>query len=198
VYISYSKDGQRIGDSSDVKDGKYAFKGSLPEPTLATLRISYLPLPDGSAKPMSQQRDIKPIFISSGKIQVSSVDSFSNISVKGSPANDEWVKLNAQMKPLNDKVNDLNRRWTEYNKEKNTEGTQKIEEEFAGIENEINDIYKNYVEANPGSPIAPFVVGQYAGYIIDADKAQPLFDKLSPEAKKLPSSVALAGRIDRA
>jgi len=50
-------------------------------------------------------------------VNITSVDSFSNVTVKGSKANDEFVKLTALAKPYNDQMQALNTQFSALLKE---------------------------------------------------------------------------------
>ena len=102
-------------------------------------------------------------------------------------------------KPFNDRSRALNIQYLEYSKAKDEEGMKKIRSEFDKINEEKDEqLYLKYLKENPKSPIALYVLNQYAGYDIDAKKVEPLFENLSPVAKKSPSGIAFKERIETA
>jgi peroxiredoxin len=73
---------------------------------------------------------------------------------------------------------------------------KKLEEDYDVIDNEMKQAYKQYVQSNPTSPVALYATIQYAGYDLNADSAQPVFDLLPPSAKALPSASEFADRLE--
>src|SRR6185437_4135447 len=59
-------------------------------------------------------------------------------------------------------------------------------------------VYRSYVTDNPASPIALYVLEQYAGYNIDPEKVDPLFNNLPQSTRKLPSAIAFEKRLETA
>src|ERR1700741_3215396 len=104
VYLQYRTNDEWKTDSMQAKDGKYEFTGTVSEPTQARLRARYAPGADGNKIITVAGRDISFVFLQAGKIKVTSVDSFSNIHVKGSEAHTEYAKLNEQSKPFEERI----------------------------------------------------------------------------------------------
>lgn len=183
VYLTYAVNGERKTDSVPVKDGQYSFSGQLTNPTMGSLRAKY-PAESESAKRRPMQRDYATVFLQSGQIAVNSADSFSNVKVTGSPAHDEFVKLNEQTKPFSARQKELYTTYTAAMKSGNKEEAAKIDAQIDALYEEMNEkVYGGYVKANPKSPIALYAFQQFAGYDIKPAKAEPLFNTL-PEAVK--------------
>ncbi len=198
VFLQYVKNNALVTDSMLVSNGSYSFRGTLAEPTSAALILKYTNSPDDKFRSINRKRDLKQVFLTPAAMQAASVDSFSNLTLKGSKANDEFIKLEGMLKPYNDKEAALAKQYTDFRTAKNEEGMKKVDMQIDSVDDQMKDVYKTYVEKSASSPIAAYVAGRYAGYQIDADKAQPLFDKLTPEAKAFPSAIDLAKRIDLA
>lgn len=197
VYLTYRADGEWKTDSTQPKEGYYNFKGNLVEPLVANLRIKYQADPNGDKKQLNYQRDVAQVFIEPGKIKILSIDSFSNVSVKGSKSHNEFQKLNDQAKPFNDKMDPLYDQYSAYAKAKDKVNQQKVEDEIDSIEKEMNEtVYGTYAKNNPSSPVALYALKQYAGYEIDPDKVAPLFNSLSSSVKNYPSAKDFNDRIE--
>jgi peroxiredoxin len=56
-------------------------------------------------------------------------------------------------------------------------------------------IYRAYLTANPGSPIALHAIRQIAGWDIKADEVEPLFSLLPEKTKNLPSAKDLMQKV---
>ena len=189
VYLQYQANGEWKTDSTVVNENKYTFSGQLNEPSQARLRVKYKVGEDGVKVPMSGLRDIATVFIQPGKIKVSAVDSFSNISVKGSDVHTEYAALREQEKPFEERMKPLIEKYREYGKAKDLANQNKTEEELEAIEKEKNEkVYAEYVITNPESPLALWALKQYAGWDINADKVEPLYTSLSQKNKDYPSA----------
>jgi len=191
VYLVYSAGGQRITDSSEVKDGKYAFKGSLVEPVKARLQAKYVAAADGKPRTISQRRDVASVFIEPAAIKITSNDSFSNIVVKGSASNAAAEKLDKKLKPLNEEMNAFMAKYSAAD----AEGKKKLDSEYDVIDNKMKEVYKQFATGTPASPIALYAITQYAGYDINAAAVQPLFNKLPAKTRALPSATEFAERL---
>jgi peroxiredoxin len=197
IYLQYRTGGEWKTDSVQTKDGKYAFSGHIEEPTLSRLRVKYAPGADGAKVPSVGTRDMVSLFLEPGKIKVASVDSFSNIQVEGSKSHAEFVKLEKQSKPYNDRIQPLIAKYREYGKNKDTENQGKVEKEIDAIDREkLDNVYGVYARENPNSPIALYAVRQYAGWDIDAEKVSPLFEALSEENRNYPSAAEFRNALD--
>jgi peroxiredoxin len=194
VYLSYRSNGTAVFDSSILKDGKYNFSGKVVEPVRAQLLAR-----PASVKDMStwrpQRRDVASLIVSTDKIEATSVDSLSNITIKGSAANNELAKIEKQMEVINKKGEELNRQYMDFDKAKNEEGKNRIMAEFKSLGNESKSILGNYLKANPSSPIAMIVMNQYAGYDINSDEVDPLFAALPASVKNYPSYKEFSDRL---
>ncbi len=197
VFLQYRNNGEWKTDSVQAKGGEYEFAGKIGEPVQGRLRVKYGPGPDGKKVNMVNTRDMVSVFLQPGKIKVTSVDSFSNVQVKGSPAHTEFAKLNALAKPYQEKMQPLLEKYNEYGKAKDKENQSKVEAAIDAIDAEKNEkVYGEYVRNNPNSPIALYALQQYAGWDINADKVEPLYNSLSSENKNYPSAADFKEKIE--
>ncbi len=189
VYLQYPLNGEWKSDSALITDGKYSFSGKLTEPAQARLRVKYKAGENGAKVAMSGPRDIATVFIQPGKINITAVDSFSNITVKGSAVHKAYAALREQEKPYEEKMKPLIEKYREYGKAKDLANQNKVEAEIDAIDKEKNEkIYGDFVKANPASPLALWALKQYAGWDINADKVEPLYNSLSKNNKDYPSA----------
>jgi len=197
VYFQYRTEGEWKMDSAQVKDGKYEFKGYTAEPTAGRIRVKYAPGADGKKIPIVGGRDIAVVFLQPGKIKVSSVDSFSNVTIKGSAAHVEYVKLNDLSKPFDERMKPLYDQYSAFAKAKDKEGQDNVEKQIDAIDEEKRDkVYGEYVKANPNSPLAFYALQQYAGWEINPDKVEPMFNSLSETNKNYPSAIAFKEDVE--
>jgi peroxiredoxin len=193
VLITYRSNGVGVIDSVVPKNGTYTFKGNIAEPVIAQLAAK--PVSTADNPKSIERKDIAAIFISPSSMQVSSTDSFSNIVVKGSPAHDEYKKMQLILKPAEEKGMELSKKYRGLDKAQYEANQEKIMAEFKAVTNERRNLLKSYVEQNPASPIAVYALNQYAGYDINADEVDPLFNNLPASAKKYPSYKDLEDRL---
>ncbi len=184
VYISYYLGDKQVRDSSPVRQNKYIFDGSIPEPVLAKLSIKYKTNGSANSKvPVNSKRDYASVFLQPGSIKIVSVDSFANVTVAGSKADDEYRMLEELAKPYNERLDELYRQFSIARKNKETTLSGSLEKQIDSIDASANEnIYGSYVKQHPSSLLAMYAFRNWAGYEIDADKAEPVF-------KTLPSSV---------
>lgn len=193
VYLNYSADGKRITDSAVVVKGEYEFVNSVKLPTRAQL----LAKNSANKKARVQQKDVATIFLEASNIKIQNVDSFSNIVVKGSKAQAEYEKLTAALKPFNDEMQALYKVFTEQNKSGDKVAAKKTEDALDALEEkQREEVYGKYIKANPTSPIGLYALQQYAGYDINADKVEPLFNQLSAATQASAAGTDFKAKID--
>jgi len=180
VFLSYRANGVSTEDSVEVKNGKYAFKGTVADPVMAYLRAEYKKdTSTTSVRAFFFERDMTTVFIENSAIAVANVDSFGNAIVKGSKAHAEYIKLKASNKDINDKMQSLNNEYGALYEKKDEEGMKKLEAEFEKLDAEMKIRNKQYLQKNTNSVIALYIFNQYAGYDINPDDAEPIFLALS-------------------
>jgi peroxiredoxin len=197
VFIQYKAGGEWKTDSVKATGDSYSFSGQLDEPSRIYLRAKYAETEPGKKIATNSKRDQAVIFIQPGKVTVTSVDSFSNVSVKGSPANEEYQKLVAKTKPYNEKTEPLYVLYSQFNKAKENSARDRVEAMIDSLDKQMNDeVYGEYVKKNPNSPLAMYALAQYAGWDIDPEKIEPLFNALPEATRNMPSAVAMKGNME--
>jgi peroxiredoxin len=193
VYLYYRMGDNSVTDSTQPKNGKAVFTGKLIEPSLATFVVKYAPEGGNPAK-----RESVPLFLEPGKIELTANGTLKNNTVEGSAAHKDFVALGKTGESY-DKELTL---WYEaYTRTRKAGGDKKalqwVEDKIDSIENvQRETVYGGFIKANPSSPIAVYALNQYAGYEINADKVDPLFNGLSPAIQQWPSAVSLKDRIE--
>jgi peroxiredoxin len=197
VYLSYYFNGVSTQDSAVVTDGKFVFKGTVAEPILGNLRAAYKVDTSVKTKRMvSYKKDVTPIYLENSAIQLSSIDSFANATIKGSKAHLEYNKLKAFTKPVSDKMEALSATYNELYKKKDEAGMKKLDAEYDKVDAEMKAKQKEYVLANLNSPIVMYAFGNFAGYSINADEVEPLFLKIPIAVRNSTKGKEMAGKID--
>lgn len=199
VYLNYYADGKSTMDSAEVIDGKFSFTGTLTDPVMGSLRAKYQEVPGAkSIKAISYNRDIKQVFLENSKIKVSSVDSFANATIKGSKSHAAYVLWTDLTKEETAQSAALNKEYSEYYKKKDQAGMDRIDAAFDKLTEQKNIKNKQYLKDNASSPIAMFVLKQYAGYDINADDVEPLFLALPEALRASPAGKDMSEKIETA
>lgn len=193
VYLQYQSEGNNTMDSSDFVNGKYSFKGNISEPVLARIRVKYLPDAAGKIiKPM-QGRDLISVFLSKGDITINSIDSFSNITVNGSVAQDDYSTLTKSFQPLNEQMNALYKQFEEAGDD--VVKKKAIEDKADSLDKLQKKMYADFVTNHPNSPIALYCVNVFAGWDINPELVAPLYAKLPATTQQSFSGKNLGDRI---
>jgi peroxiredoxin len=199
VYLNYYADGKSTMDSAEVKDGKFSFTGTLADPVMGSLRAKYQEVAGAkSMKAISYNRDIKQVFLENSKIKMASVDSFANATIKGSKSHAAYITWTDMTKEETAQSAALNKEYSEYYKKKDQAGMDKIDAAFDKLTEQKNIKNKQYLKDNPSSPIAMFVLKQYAGYDINADDVEPVFLSLPEQLRASPAGKDMAEKLETA
>jgi peroxiredoxin len=195
VYLSIRAKGGNKLDSADLKDGKFVISGTLAEPSMAYLVMKVQDPAMQLENPNDRKKDVLTVFIEKGTMKVTTTDSISHATVTGSAANDDFTKLNTLLKDVTTQLNDLQLQYRQLYMAKDEEGMKKLEPRFDELEATQNKIMGDYLKNNTGSPIALFVLGQYAGYEINPADVEPIYNKLSKSLRTTPSGKEFAERL---
>jgi peroxiredoxin len=178
-----------------LQNDKFHFTAKVTEPTLANLMVRFEPVA-GKDRPRVERMQL---FIEPGNITVSVKDSMDLATVSGSQSQKAFEALSKLEKPYDEKAEALSKKYRQYYDAKDTAGTKSLEAEFDKLSQEREKkVYHTYLMENANSPIALYVLNQYAGYDIDAKKVEPLFKKLPAATRSLPSGIAFKERIETA
>ncbi len=196
VFLRHRTGGEWETDSVKAVHGSYQFSGFIAEPSVSQLWIKYVRGPEGPVA-MNRKRDNASVYLQPGKIKVESVDSFSNISVKGSPAHAEFMKLMALKKPYDEKMEPLFTLYSHFSRQKEESARDKVEQVIDSLDKLMKEkVYGDYIRKNPGSPVAMYAIQQYAGWNIDADKVEPLFNSLPEKTRNYPSAISFKENLE--
>lgn len=192
VFLQYRSNGEWKTDSARTQKGKFRFSGSLQEPVTATVRVKYAADEKGVRPAMVRNRDLAMIFIQPGKLKLTVTDSFSHLQLKGSPGHTEFTALTTAGKSFEKRLEPLYAKYDGFYKAKDQQGMDQTEKEMDAINAEKKElVFADFIRKNTASPVALYALQQYAGWDINPDKVEPLFDVLSEENKARPSALLL-------
>ncbi len=198
VYLYYVTDNNRITDSAQVQKGRYRITGNISEPALSRLSVKYKAVPADAEAPVNMKKDLATLFLAPGRLKVTSIDSFSNIRVKGSSAHTDYKKLELLTRPFNDSMQALSVAYNQYRNAGNTAQMKPIEDQAAILEKGIKNDFHSFISTHPSSPVSLLLLQQYAGNDINFSEIEPLFNRLSAAVKAYPSAIQFKERLDMA
>ena len=199
VYLLHRVGDKFVTDSVRVEEGRYSFSIQAAEPDLLRLRVKYPEVAGEKKIAFSSKRDMIAVFAGSGKIQISSTDSFSNIQVKGSRSHSEYVKMDAQLKEYDKISQPLFEQYTAARLKKDNATMERVEKSIDSLDEIKKEaVYGALIRNNPSSPVALYALKTYASWDIDADKMEPLFNTLPEEVRNYPSAVAFKEQLETA
>lgn len=193
-YLRMRISGQFVIDSAVADDGRFTFKGRIPEPQQAQL-FSVLPV---SKEHPGGRKEVAMLFIGKGTTKVHVPAPDQKASADGTPEQDAFNDLNVLLRAVE---KDQENAYNEYRKAreaKNDAKVRKAETRLEQIDASRTAIMQKYLKDNPSSPIGMFVLNQVAGYELDPETAEPLFRSLSKTVRRYPSANEFAYRIELA
>lgn len=195
IYISYRSGDKNITDSILPVDLTYTVAGKITEPTIGYLRVRFQPGEDGKPRKMESSRDFAPVFLTPGNMEVSSVDSFSNVTVKGSKEHEAYMKLVALLKPINTQMSAASAAYSKANREKDEPARKAADERIDSLDKVLKAANGAYAKNNPQSPIYFYALSQSAGWDINVEEVEPLFKKIPAIQKNYSSMKALGENL---
>lgn len=147
--LTYKKDGERVFDSTEIKNGQFVFRGTAGGTKEAHIIVKH---GDEVENPvMRPKQDVLPFFLEEKNITVVAKDSIKNAVIKGSPANDENTKVTEMLRPYYNRYDALNKEFREAPEEKQKDEAylSSLDKRAADIMKEIISVKMKYVKANP-------------------------------------------------
>jgi len=192
VYLYYERDGVPATDSAHVAEGTFTLDGQLAEPVFA--RLSFQPS-DLSIKRLN----ILNFYLEPGNVRISSRDSLKNVVVSGSKSDQDFLEIREALKVFNANLSKLNQEARDYMATKDSAKVSMVVGRMNKLEEDLkNDTYRKFVEQHPASPVSLYALSQVAGYHLNPDDVQPLFENLSPEVRHTKAGKAFAEKIETA
>jgi peroxiredoxin len=192
VYLRYVSGEDSRTDSVQPKNGEFKFKGTIPEPVVATLITKFKDKPGSEKLP----RELFRFFLEPSKVELTVNQSSKNISVKDSKTNEEFQLLVKQAESYTIKFDSLYEEYDSLEKAGNKEAMNRVEKTIDQLTNDVKEnVYAAFLKTHPNSNVALYAIKEYAGWDIDPAKVEPFFNSLSPSVRAWPSAKALKARI---
>lgn len=195
AYLRLNYDEKVRIDSVDIKNGKFEFKGSIPSPMEAHLRIIHDNAPFDPAKPPKQ--DILAFLIEGATIKFVSADSIKNAKISGSPLNAENEKVTVLLKPIYDQYEALEKEYRSKSlaDQQDPAFIKSLEERAQVVDRAAIDAKMDYVAKNPKSYMALMAFNSTLPPEFNAIKAEEVFLTLDPSLQNSVLGKDLAKRI---
>ena len=177
AYLGYARNKNWVTDSAVVKNGRFEFKGTLPEPGRASLTFGH----NGTALRKSQDATRQFFYLEQGTVTVSTPDSAAKALVRGTPLNDENAKLAALLKPFSDRYNAFIKEYRAQPEatRKDPAYIKQLEAKLDPIEAEQKKIRTDYLKTHPAARFSLFVLQDVGGSVPEVGPYAALFQGLS-------------------
>lgn len=178
--LTYKKNGERVFDSTEIRNGQFFFKGVAGGTKEAHLVVKHGNEEEVQNPVTRPKQDILAFFLEEKDISIVAKDSIKNARIKGSPANDENTKVTAMLKPYYDKFDQLNKEFREApeEKQKDKEYLNSLDQRAADVQKEIIAVKMKYVKANPNKFMALMAFNSTLPPEFDARQAEKDFQAL--------------------
>ncbi|ALD20546.1 TlpA disulfide reductase family protein [Hymenobacter sp. DG25A] len=175
--------GDLVMDSTTLKNGAFELKGTTDVPKEAELVLQR----DGRLKnAYSGSTDRKRVFLEPDPIKLSSPDSLINATVTGGTATQDYLRLQASLKPLTSRIKAIGAEFGKASEQQRQtpEFQARMQAQGEAVTKEYAQRYLAFIKANPNSWVSldalsnmrMMVLPQYA-------EVAPLYDAFSPALK---------------
>lgn len=195
AFLLTKLEGKEKLDSVELVNGSFAFKGSVPSPMEATLRIKHdnsIDIPGRRIK-----IDGMGIILGNENITITGKDSIKTATIKGSTLTDESNKVDALLGPIYGKLKALDKEFADQPEAKKQDKTyiMELEKRAKVIEKEIFDAKINYVKQNPSKYMALMALNSTLSPGFDAIEMEKIFANINPELRNTYFGKQVAERI---
>jgi peroxiredoxin len=184
AFLLINMEGKQVLDSAVLVNGSFTFKGSVPSPMEATLRLKHDDKPEIPGKRI--KIDGMAIILGNENITVTGKDSISTAVIKGSTLTDESRKVDNYLRPLYAKLQLLNKEYNDAPEAKKQDNSYilDLEKRARLIEQEILDAKLSYAKQNPDKHMALMALNSTLAPGFDAVAMEKIFLSINPELRE--------------
>ena len=195
AYLVYQLGANRIVDSAEITNGSFKFTGQVIYPTNAFLVMDHIGI---GFTNLDNTADVLSFYVEKGDISITSPDSVSKATIKGSKVNEDNIKLMAQLKPIFDEAEKLKEDEKNLSEaQKNTTAYQnKLQNKFKNIQTAEKATLKIFILANPDSYISLLALSSVGGPTPEPSEVLGLYDSLSQRLKDTETAKVLKAKWD--
>ena len=193
AYLGHAANQKWVTDSVAVTAGHFEFKGTLLEPVRATIAFGH----NGKSEWKSQDRRREVFYLENGTVEVTTPDSATKSTVRGTPLNDDYARLRALHQQLSDRAAGLQKQALAQPEttRKSPAYQQQLAARLAAIEAGQEKVDTDYVKAHPDSPLSLFILFDLLSGNPNAGPYATLYQGLSANVRSTPRGQRIAARI---
>jgi peroxiredoxin len=189
AYLGYAFNQQWRTDSAVVQNGHFEFRGTLPEPVRASLAFGH----NGQSMRKSQDLRRQLFYLEKGTLEITTPDSATKATVRGTPMNTEDAQLGAALEPLNARATALSRAG-----QAQPEATrQNNAKALAALTAAQNKLQTDFIKTHPDSPYSLFVLFDLLQNTPDVATYAALYPGLSANLRNSPRGKRIGEQIKR-
>ena len=194
AYLIINNDGKGKLDSSAIVNGRFEFKGSIPSPTDANIRIRHTA---ANVNVGENTNDLKAIILGNENISLVAKDSISKAVVTGSTLTDESKKVDEYLRPLYEKYKVLEDEFRAQPEAKKQDRAyvQTLEDRAKAIGVEITAAKLKYVKENPDKYMAVMALNSTLAPGFDAIAMEKVFNSINENMRNSFLGKKVAARI---
>jgi len=185
--LVYTIGDKKIHDTSELKNGEFSFKGTVPVPTEGTLQgiIVFHHLGIGLSYKTKGNMENLQLFIEPGVITLSGDDSLKYATISGSKVNDDYKVYRRLIKPVTDIKLSINTTYKRANPK--LRATKSFTDSLASINVKATELQKKilvkYIHDNPDSWMCFDALKSMGGSHPEVSFLEPLYNSLSDHLK---------------
>lgn len=183
AFLLINMEGKQVLDSAVLVNGAFTFKGSVPSPMEATLRLKHDNTPEIPGKRIKV--DGMAIILGNENITITGKDSIRTAVIKGSTLTDESQKVDNFLRPIYAKLQTLNKEYSDAPEAKKQDQSYilDLEKRARLVEKEILDAKISYAKHNPDKYMALMALNSTLSPGFDAVEMEKVFMALKPELR---------------
>ncbi|WP_118193818.1 TlpA disulfide reductase family protein [Albibacterium indicum] len=194
VFLLYSNNDEHVTDSATIENGTFVFSGTVSEPVSATLAVD----PTGAGIDQLRNPDRTTLYLEEGSITLEADSLASDAELGGTPLNEDQNKLNKSLQGVKAKRQQFLADYAAATDEEKKDPAfgEKMNARYEQIEDEKNEVLKEFIQATPSSLLSLEALIDYAGYVPEFSEIDPIFNTLSPELQQHKKGIAFRERLD--
>ncbi|MBL1407197.1 TlpA disulfide reductase family protein [Sphingobacterium faecale] len=195
AYLRYKIEGREIIDSVYLDKGRFVFKGTIPSPLEAAIRVAHDDKPVDPTK--SVKWDLFPFFLEGQHIKISASDSIQNAIVSGSPLNDENKRVNDMLAPIYAQYEALNKEYASKSPadQQDMKYLQSLDDRAEAIKKQTEEAKLEYISKNPKSYMSLMALSSILEDGFDAIALEKVFLELDVSSQNTELGRKVADRI---
>ncbi|WP_316797666.1 TlpA disulfide reductase family protein [Pedobacter frigidisoli] len=195
AFLLIKMEGKEQLDSVALVNGSFTFKGSVPSPMEATIRLKHDNVIDTPGKRIKV--DGVGLILGNENITINGKDSVKTAVIKGSTLTDESRHVDDLLRPIYAKLQGLNKEYADAPEAKKQDNTfiLDLEKRARAIEKEIFDAKIGYAKQHPDKYMSLMALNSTLAPGFDAVEMEKIFLTVSPELRNSYFGKQVAERI---